>query len=69
MTGAFWVFLRALFTVIPVLVLAIREGQIKTGTEKEIQDAFTLALSTRAKRALDARDGPDDGMSDGFDRG
>ena len=70
MAGAFWwVFLKALVAVIPMLVYAVRDGRIKTGTEKEIQDAFTLALEARTKRAIDARDGPDDGLSDGFDRG
>lgn len=68
MNGAFWAFLKALFTVIPIIVLAIRDGQIKTGTEKEIQDAFTAALKKRVDGAIAARDGPDDGMSDGFDR-
>ena len=68
MTGAFWVFLKALFTVIPIIVLAIRDGQIKAGTEKEIADAFAKASSDRVKRAVDARDGPDSGLPDGFDR-
>lgn len=68
MNGAFWAFLKALFTVIPIIVLAIRDGRIKEGTEKEIQDAFTAALKDRVDRAVAARDGPDDGMSDGFDR-
>lgn len=68
MTGAFWAFLKALFTVIPILVLAIRDGQIKDGTIKEVTDAITKASDARVKRAIDARDGPDDGLSDGFDR-
>lgn len=68
MNGAFWAFLKALFTILPVIVLAIRDGRIKDGTEKEILDALTKATDQRVKRAIAARDGPDDGVSDGFDR-
>lgn len=68
MTGAGWAFLKALFTIIPIIVLAIRDGQIRDGTLKEINDAVALASKARSDRAIAARDGPDDGMSDGFDR-
>lgn len=68
MTGAGWAFLKALFTLIPILVLAVRDGQIRDGTLKEINDAVLKASKARADRAIAARDGPDDGMSDGYDR-
>lgn len=68
MNGAFWALLKALFTILPIIILAIRDGQIKDGTEKEIRDALNKANDARVKRAVDARDGPDDGLSDGFDR-
>lgn len=69
MTGAFWAFLKALFVVIPIIVLAVRDGRIKQGTEKEIIDAFIKANEARIKRAIDARDAPDDGLPDDeFDR-
>lgn len=69
MSGALWAFLKALFVVIPIIVLAVRDGRIKSGTEKEVIDAFTKANEDRIKRAIDARDAPDDGLPDDeFDR-
>lgn len=68
MAGALWAFLKALSILIPLIVFAIRDGRIKDGTLKEINDAVLHASKDRADRAIAARDGPDDGMSDGYDR-
>lgn len=69
MNGALWVILKALFTILPVIVLGVHDGLIRNGTADEISNAVILASKKRADDAIAARDGPDDGMSDGMDRG
>jgi hypothetical protein len=61
--------LAALATILPQIVAAVRDGQIKTGAYDEILSALVAQQTARADRAIAARDGPDDGLSDdGFDR-
>jgi hypothetical protein len=63
-----WLVIQAIAVLIPLIVSAVRDGKIKSATEKEILDVFTAESAARVERAIAARDGPDDGLSDGFDR-
>lgn len=67
-TATLWLIIKAVAVAIPLIIAYVQEGRIKTATAKEIEDAFTKASEDRVKRAINARDGPDDGMPDGFDR-
>jgi len=67
-TATIILIIKAVAVLIPMVVTMVQEGRIKNATEKEIQDAFIKASEDRVKRAVDARDGPDDGLPDGFDR-
>jgi hypothetical protein len=68
MTATVWLILKAVAVILPILIEAIQTGRIKTANEQEILDAFTAANNDRVKRAVDARDGPDNGLPDGNDR-
>jgi hypothetical protein len=68
MTATVWLILKAVAVILPILIEAIQTGRIKTANEQEILDAFTAANNYRVKRAVDARDGPDNGLPDGNDR-
>jgi hypothetical protein len=61
--------LAAIASVLPTIIAAVREGQIKTGAYDEVLSALAVAQASRVAAAVAARDAPDDGLSDdGFDR-
>lgn len=67
-SATIWLVIKAVAILLPLIVSAVRDGRVKTATEKEILDVFTKENEARVARAIAARDGPDDGVSDGFDR-
>lgn len=63
--------LKALLTLIPLVVSAVRDGRIREGAKEEVINALIIEHSDRVRRARDARDRvSDDGAAgpDPYDR-
>lgn len=59
--------LKALMTLVPFVVEAVRDGRIRAASQQEVLDAVVAKIKARADRARRARDDPNapDGLSDG----
>jgi hypothetical protein len=60
--------LAAIAAILPQIIAAVREGEIKTGAYDEVISALVASQMARADAAVAAANAPDDGLSDGFDR-
>lgn len=52
----FWAVLSALATILPTVILAVREGKIKNASMDEVIDALIVVHSARVARAKKAGD-------------
>lgn len=57
--------LKALMTLIPWVVEAVRDGKIRASSQQEVLDALVTKIKARADRARAARNDPNapDGLS------
>lgn len=55
-TSAWLLILKAVLTLLPLIVSAVRDGRIKEASEKEIVDAILTLYATRIDRAIRAGD-------------
>lgn len=61
--------LAALASILPQIIQAVRDGEIKTGAYDEVLSALVALAQKRSADAVAARDHPDDGVyDDGYDR-
>lgn len=56
--GTFWLIVKTLLTVLPVIIDGIREGQIREGSQDELANVLGGKMSARADAAARARAEP-----------
>jgi hypothetical protein len=64
-----WLVLKALLSIVPLIVRLVRERRIREGAQKEVADAIAEKIGARVDAASDARNAEhDDSVPDPHDR-